>query len=381
MSIGRFVWQRVFAMTILMSFGLVSFAAAAIGDSRENVEKRYGEVYFIQDAQSRVWSKDNWQQVPRNTVKAFGYRTAAGGRQAIVWVEYNRQNKVAKETTILDSQLKIRDFKNYFPDLYTAVAARDSEIVVIKSVPKDQLGVIVRAPAKKLNLIRFYTDDLNDATKINMHSGIRGFEITEITAGEVKKRLAGQQGNQYLASTDEKQVFPTGTWLKTDNYFRPELYFSEKLVARITTDMIVIHHTAKDDMSVADIHDLHLTKGWAGIAYHKVILADGTVENGRPEPMIGAHALGANPRSIGIVVDGDFHSKPPTNAQMDTLVTLTRSYMLKYNIPVENVVPHREVTPGTECPGEKFPWQEFIDRLRADSPSKTDTPAPSVKQP
>lgn len=163
-----------------------------------------------------------------------------------------------------------------------------------------------------------------------------------------------------------------GTWLRTDHYFRPELSFSENLVPRSKTDMIVIHHTALDNMSVADIHDLHLTKGWAGIAYHKVIQSDGTIEIGRPQNMVGAHAMGANPRSIGIVLVGDFDEHPPTAAQLDTLVNLTRQLIKKYSIPLENVLPHRAVTPGTDCPGTLFPWDEFIRSLK-NPVSKTNT--------
>ena len=34
------------------------------------------------------------------------------------------------------------------------------------------------------------------------------------------------------------------------------------------------------DVSVADIHDMHLGFGWDGIGYHKLITRDGTVHNG-----------------------------------------------------------------------------------------------------
>lgn len=43
------------------------------------------------------------------------------------------------------------------------------------------------------------------------------------------------------------------------------------LSKRISTDLIVIHHTGSvrdTDCSAAQIHDVHLGKDWAGIGYH-----------------------------------------------------------------------------------------------------------------
>jgi hypothetical protein len=263
----------------------------------------------------------------------------------------------------MDESIKIRNFKSYFGTLYTELIAPDSAAFIFKAFPKDQLGVMVRKTSDQYNLIRFSLDNVDDNTKINMHSKIKSFEILAMTAAAAQNYL-----KQYEATADSAafglEAVPAGTWLRTANYFRPELYFSEQLVPRAKTDMIVIHHTALDNMSVADIHELHLTKGWAGIAYHKVILPDGTIVEGRPENMIGAHALGANPHSIGIVVGGNFANKPPAPAQLDALVTLTLQMLQKYSIPVSNVLPHRAVTPGTSCPGALFPWDEFIHSLK-----------------
>ncbi|CUH95555.1 hypothetical protein P22_1626 [Propionispora sp. 2/2-37] len=78
---------------------------------------------------------------------------------------------------------------------------------------------------------------------------------------------------------------------------------------------------------------------------------------------MGAHALGVNPHSIGIGVDGNFETKPPTAAQMNSLVKLVLELMEKYHIPLDRVVPHRDVTEGTSCPGKLFPWDELMQRL------------------
>ena len=58
------------------------------------------------------------------------------------------------------------------------------------------------------------------------------------------------------------------------------------------------------DLRAADIHQMHLDFGWDGIGYHKVICRDGTVENGRPEYWVGAHAKGINTSSLGVCLIG-----------------------------------------------------------------------------
>lgn len=353
----------IFFLACVLTLTLTSSASAEIGNSKSQIEQRYGDYSLVQDGFNRIWTQSEWKSTLNSSAKAYGYMTTVGELNATVWFEYNAQNRVVKETQIMDGNIKVRDFQNYFGELYTNMIAADSTVFVNSTFP--EVRMIVRKSDNKYNLIRLFIDNSKDNTKINMHSKIHGFEITEIAPGDAKNYIKKSPSN-----LNAQQSSRDDNWLKTDNYFQPELFFSENLLPRKKTDMIVIHHTAIEDMSVSDIHELHLKKGWAGIAYHKVILPDGTVENGRPENLIGAHALGANPRSIGIVLVGNFESKFPTVAQMDALVKLTLELMRKYHIPLANIMPHREVTQGTTCPGAFFPWQEFIQRIKLNT-SKT----------
>lgn|GEM_PF-1065738 len=353
----------------ILSFSLTTIAFAEMGNSKSQIEQKYGDCFLVQDELNRIWTQNEWKSVASADAKAkaYGYITKDGEINVISWFEYSKQNRVVKETTTMDGAIKIRDFKNHFRELYADIVAPDSAVFVIGTFPKRQLGVIIREKNNKFNLIRFFMDNSGGNTTINMHSKILGFEIEELAPSNAKKYLKMSKSVQLVPSDVGEQGGRAGTWLRTDNYFQPEIFFSEKLVPRKTTDMIVIHHTALENMSVADIHELHLTKGWAGIAYHKVILPNGTVENGRPEKMVGAHALGANPRSIGIVLVGNFEIAPPAPIQMDALVNLTLELMKKYHIPLENVQPHRDVTQGTVCPGALFPWEGFIQRLKTNA--------------
>jgi N-acetylmuramoyl-L-alanine amidase len=87
--------------------------------------------------------------------------------------------------------------------------------------------------------------------------------------------------------------------------------------------LIIIHHSASADVPAAEINAWHLARGWAGIVYHFVIRKDGSIERGRPQQAIGAHAgPGANGHSIGICLCGNFMKELPSDAQMVSLLVL-----------------------------------------------------------
>jgi hypothetical protein len=349
------------AVFFCLVFSLSAAAFAAVGDSRTSLEQRYGGYHLVQATDGRFYTAGEWGALPgRPPAKSYGYMIGVGEMTATVWAEYDRQATVFKETVILDGSIRVRDVRERFGELYAGIATANSTVFIIRAYPRDQLGVVCRDPAGRYRLVRFFVDNAADRTKINMHSRIRGFEISAITAAAVQAGLAASTAGEYGGKP------PTdGAWVKTSNFFRPELYFSEKLAPRRVSDMVVIHHTKIADMSVADIHKLHLKNGWAGIGYHKVILPDGTVADGRPEKTVGAHARGSNARSIGIALVGDFDINLPTAPQMDAAVALTLKLMSKYNIPLANVMPHRAVSDDTTCPGLLFPWEEFKQALAA----------------
>ena len=91
---------------------------------------------------------------------------------------------------------------------------------------------------------------------------------------------------------------------------------------------IVIHCSDTNEQDDAlSIHKLHLSFGWDGIGYHKVILQDGNIENGRPEYWPGAHVLGYNNKSIGVCLVG---KKNFTDKQFRSLKKLILEWKTKY---------------------------------------------------
>ncbi len=138
---------------------------------------------------------------------------------------------------------------------------------------------------------------------------------------------------------------------------------------------IVIHHTATDTGDAYAIDQLHHRRGFEnGLGYHFLInngtngMADGQIQVGPRwiKQMDGAHANadGMNEKGIGVVVVGNFSARPITNKEYEALVFLVKTLKDFYHIPAGHVIRHSDVLgKNTECPGLKFPWNDFKRRI------------------
>ena len=114
---------------------------------------------------------------------------------------------------------------------------------------------------------------------------------------------------------------------------------------------LVVHCSAtppKMDIGVKEMRQWHIDRGWFDIGYHKVIRRDGSIEDGRPLDMPGAHAREWNRNTIGICLIGgvkehnhDFSEDNFTKSQYEALKTLLNELMPKY--PNANVIGHRDL--------------------------------------
>ena len=122
-------------------------------------------------------------------------------------------------------------------------------------------------------------------------------------------------------------------------------------------DLIVLHCTANrpDQHLPFELLDkMHRAKGWNGCGYHYYITRDGQLHFGRPEEMVGAHAVGYNLHSLGVCYEGglDEHGKSDdtrTPAQRAALIALLRS--LKVDYPEARILGHRDLpNVHKDCP-------------------------------
>ncbi|MBQ9357872.1 MAG: N-acetylmuramoyl-L-alanine amidase [Prevotella sp.] len=106
------------------------------------------------------------------------------------------------------------------------------------------------------------------------------------------------------------------------------------------------HHTA------ADVDLWHRQRGFRMIGYHYLVLLDGTIQEGRPLTMAGAHCTGHNRNSIGVCYVGGVDSlmQPAdtrTPEQRETLRQLIGR--LKAQFPEARVLGHCDLA-AKACP-------------------------------
>ena len=122
---------------------------------------------------------------------------------------------------------------------------------------------------------------------------------------------------------------------------------------------IIVHCSANragSAIRMADIDRYHRSLGWKGCGYHYVIPTDGTIEQGRPEEMVGAHCKNHNNHSIGVcyigglAADGQTPQDTRTEAQKRALRQLLEDLHKRY--PKALIVGHSDLDPRKPyCPG------------------------------
>lgn len=129
--------------------------------------------------------------------------------------------------------------------------------------------------------------------------------------------------------------------------------WSGTLAKRAATRRIILHHAAAKTCTAQQIHQWHLSNGWAGIGYHFFVRKDGTIYRGRPEDTVGAHAGNNNYDSIGVCFEGSFDKETMNDVQRQAGATLVAYLKEKYGITT--VQRHSDVN-ATGCPGDGFPF-------------------------
>ncbi len=104
---------------------------------------------------------------------------------------------------------------------------------------------------------------------------------------------------------------------------------------------LIVHCSDTNDeenITAIDIHKMHLEFGWNGIGYHKIILRNGNIENGRPEFWKGAHVKGINNQSLGVCLVGRENF---TTKQFSSLKKVLVGWKKKYTSAI--IMGHRDV--------------------------------------
>jgi len=82
-----------------------------------------------------------------------------------------------------------------------------------------------------------------------------------------------------------------------------------------------------------------------------------------------------NNRSIGIELQGDGNLVPYTDFQYEALIWLVKQKMDQWNVPVDLIRGHQEITPRKPDPGAMFDWDRFKRALTTTSVPVGDAPS------
>ena len=157
--------------------------------------------------------------------------------------------------------------------------------------------------------------------------------------------------------------------------------------SRVWTDQndhaaIVLHCTASADPNQTDIQlgnyfqtnaarvSTHYGIDRTGAIAQYVLEKDGSAGNGildpGHDPFWDQYADNPNWHSLSVECENDVHnSLPLTDPQKQTLFSLVKYWVDKYNIPQSNIKGHFTLEPVQrhDCPGAQFPWQELWNYL------------------
>lgn len=129
-------------------------------------------------------------------------------------------------------------------------------------------------------------------------------------------------------------------------------------------DLIVIHCSATPNgrpVTVEQIREWHLDRGFQGVGYHFVITIDGMVHGTRPETTPGAHAKGYNACSLGVCMVGGTGGADPLNPgaysaeQWEALRSLLWDLRVRY--PDARICGHRDLSPDIDGDGQIEPHE------------------------
>lgn len=148
------------------------------------------------------------------------------------------------------------------------------------------------------------------------------------------------------------------------NIIETNLQFKGNMSVRKRTSRIILHHAAASECDARTVHTWHLKRGFSGIGYHFLVRKNGTIERGRAENLVGAHAAGNNSNSIGICFEGNFETESMGEAQKNAGAELVEYLKQKYSI--DTVVRHKDLA-ATACPGKNFPFEEMLQGVKTET--------------
>ena len=136
----------------------------------------------------------------------------------------------------------------------------------------------------------------------------------------------------------------------------------------MSLQFIIVHHSGgtasnpladSSNYTVAMCDRDHKARGFGisslgyHVGYQYIIEKDGKVTQCRKDNEEGAHTIGKNKNSIGIMLSGNFDATLPTAEQTESLKKLLLQKINEWDLHPNMIVPHRQFAQKT-CYGKKL---------------------------
>lgn len=217
-------WMIALGTALLLQAGT---ALANPDDTRSSITARYGDYRLVIDSDNQTWTKEEWlnKGMKRAKPSAYMHGFTTNGLHVQMEVSYLNANPdalVSVQRFTPDMAIRIKDFKQYFPEVYALlVSPKAHAFTTYSSLSKNFLepvspvtmGILVEQPSAPARtsacpLIAFNIQDegrfIKDPSWINSDIYIREFVITSIYRNSVKDHF------------DQN----TGDWADLKNYFK-----------------------------------------------------------------------------------------------------------------------------------------------------------------
>lgn len=112
---------------------------------------------------------------------------------------------------------------------------------------------------------------------------------------------------------------------------------------------ISIHHTAVEGGTPEGHARYHVGKGYGSIAYHVHIKGD-QIHLANDLLALTWHTGSNNYHTVSVAIEGNFANRDMTEGERNALYASILTLMSVFNVPVNNVLGHKEYAQPTSCP-------------------------------
>jgi hypothetical protein len=200
-------------LTVLLMISSVAFAS--LDDTRASIAAQYGEYRLLIDTNNQLWTKADWEAKGWQRAKAASYmhsfrRQGMGFQMEVMYENSTPQAFVRAQRITPDMPIKIKELKEYFPEVYALIAQPKAEaFATYKQLSRQfqepqspvSMGILLKehSEVKKgayNTLVAFNIQDegriIQDMKFIDENTYIREFTIEKVSQTTVREAMEGK---------------------------------------------------------------------------------------------------------------------------------------------------------------------------------------------